>query len=52
MPIVPQEKDEKALAGICGSNKIEVRDLIQEFIRWIVCDGETATRWLGQQRKV
>lgn len=46
------EKDENALAGICRSNKIEVRDLIQEFIRWIVCDGEAAARWLGQQRKV
>ena len=46
------EKDEKALASICESNKIEVGDLIQEFIRWIVCDGESASRWLGQQKKV
>lgn len=46
------EKGEKALAGICGSNKIEVGDLIQEFIRWIVCDREAAARCLGQQRKV
>lgn len=39
------EKDKEALAEICGSSKIKVEDLLQEFFRWIVRDKEAAARW-------
>lgn len=40
------EKDKNALAEICESSKIKVEDLLQEFFRWIICDKESAARWL------
>ena len=42
----------KTLAEICGSSKIKVEDLLQEFFQWIVQDKEAAARWLqGEDAK-
>lgn len=49
------KKDKEALAEICKSSKIKVKDLLQEFFRWIVRDKEAAARWLqgkDEQKKV
>lgn len=46
---------EKTLAEICRSSKIKVKDLLREFVCWIVQDKEAAARWLqgeDAQRKV
>lgn len=46
---------EKTLAEICGSSKIKVKDLLREFVCWIIRDKESAVGWLqgeDEQKKV